>query len=819
MGNTAALVSGATPDGAANLFVTTDVEADGRIQTNVTTTFVNDSNAAESSKLMSAQVDSLVHQTSSDMVSMEIKEFLSRPIALQTGTLTTTDTYSTFSEMNMPGDFLTNALYSDKLKGYLGFRATCVIRLVVNATRFQQGRYILGYVPTGGASDNGGPWIRDHLNTLVQRTTVPHVELDLCCDSEAIFKIPYSSCLNFYPLVNGAADGFGHFGNLRLYPYSPLAGVAGSITAGYTIYGHFEDLVLLNAAMPQSGRAFTTSVKKKKNATEIEQDSSSIGPLSSALIRVSNFSSILAKVPLLTSYANSVSWFADIGASAAKVFGWRKPVVLAPSVRITQNYLPYAANNDGPDMSFPLSLSYENQVGMANGFSGTEVDEMDFSFLCTIPSWFRSVTWSSAATNGTLLTSFEVSPYLNVYTTTVNSQNFEHYSPVAMIANHFSSWRGSMVYKFKFVKTEFHSGRLVVAFSPKVQTGAVIAPVLATSAYLNRHILDIRETNEFTFVIPFVSEASYLYNLTSIGSIYVFVLDPLVAPSTVSSSITILLEHAGGPDIEFAVPKAFTSTYYSGITPQSGNVFSSTSIGTNVCSNTNSTIGGSLVKSDNSLNALNCVGEKITSLRSLLKLPVMAINTAAVTPTNFINIVPFAIQCGNVFTTVNTLPLQVGDIYSNFASCFVYSRGGVRLKFVDNVAVTATQPALVSLYTLISVVTKSAYIKYSTTNWNGSTFNTVRNNMPIVYYKPGYSGEVQVPQYFRYHSRANMDCVVDPTYVSYDDSGVGLAPRIGITRQTFPLAAVDTNVLRSGSDDLNFGSFISIPPMSNTSSF
>jgi len=819
MGNTAALVSGVGPDGSANLFVTTDVEADGRVQTNATTTFVNDANAANSSKLMSLQVDSLIHETSSDMVSMEIREFLSRPIILQSGTLQPTDTFSTFLYMNVPGDFLIDSLYSDKLKGYLGFRATCVFRLVVNATRFQQGRYILGYVPTGGASDNGGPWINDHLNTLVQRTTVPHVELDLCCDSEAVIRIPYSSCLNFYPIANGDSDGFGHQGNLRLYPYSPLAAAAGSLTAGYTIYGHFEDLVLLNAAVPQSGRAFSSSVKKKKNATEAEQDSANIGPVSSALIKVSNVANIVAKIPLLTSYASSVSWFADIGASAAKVFGWRKPVVLAPSMRITQNYLPYAANNDGPDMSFPLSLSYENQVGMANGFSGTEVDEMDFSFLCTIPCWFWSAPWTTATASGSIINSFTVSPYAHVVTTTVNAQTVRHHSPMALVANHFQNWRGSMVYKFKFVKTEFHSGRLVVAFSPRTQLPAAAAPTLATTSYLNRHIIDIRETNEFTFIVPFVSEASYLSSTSVVGTVYIFVLDPLVAPSTVSNSITILQEHSAGPDIEFAVPKSFGYTYYAGITPQSGNVFSSVGQGTNVCSNNNSTIGGSLIKSDNSFNALNCVGEKITSLRSLLKLPVMIVNTSAVTPTNFVNIIPFAIQCGNVFTTVNTLPTQIGDIYSNFASCYTYSRGGVRLKFVDNVAVTATQPALISLYTIPSVVTKSAFIKYSTTNWNGSTFNSVRNNVPVVYYKPGYSGEVQVPQYFRYHSRANYDCVVDPTYISYDDTEVGLAPTIGVTRQTFPLAAVDTSVLRSGSDDLNFGFFISVPPMIVTSSF
>jgi hypothetical protein len=817
MGNTAALVSGVAPDGATNLFVSTDVEADGRIQVNATTAFVNDANAIESSKNLPIQLDRLVHETSSDLVSMEIKEFLSRPIILQSGTLTVTDTFSTFLDMNMPGDFLINPLYSDKLRGYLGFRATCVIRLVINANRFQQGRYILGYVPTGGASDNGGPWVNDHMNTLVQRTTIPHVEFDLCCDSEAVFRIPYSSCLNFYPLVGGVGDNLGHFGNLRLYPYSALVAVTGNITAGYTIYGHFEDLVLLNAAVPQSGRAFSSSVRKK-NATEVEQDSSDFGPVSSALIKVSNFASIVAKIPLLTAYASSVSWFADIGASAAKVFGWRKPVVLAPSTRITQNYLPYAANNDGPDMSFPLSLSYENQVGMANGFSGTEVDEMDFSFLCTIPTWFGTASWSTSQPSGTVLTTFSVTPYTSLITT-ANGQNFNNYSPVAFVANHFSNWRGSMVFKLKFVKTEFHSGRLVVAFSPRTQIADSTTVTLANSSYINRHVIDIRETNEFTFVVPFVSEASYLDFSSVVGSVTVIVLDPLVAPATVSSSISLLCEKAGGPDIEFAVPRPFVSTYYAGIIPQSGSVFTTTSEGTNVCSNNNSTIGGSAIRTDNSVNALNCVGEKITSVRSLLKLPVFSVNTTVVTPTNFVNIVPFAIQAGSVFTTVNTVPVQTGDLYSNFASCYAYSRGGVRIKFVDNVAVTATQPCLVSLYTITPVLARNAFIKYSTTSWNGTVFNSTRNNMPVVYYKSGYSGEVQVPQYLRYHSRANYDCVVDPNFNTYDDSATGLAPRVVITRQTFPLSVVDTSVLRSGADDLNFGFFISVPPMGITSSF
>ena len=812
-GNTAALVSGVAPTGAANLFPNTDIDGAGRIDTASTTQFISDANVVSAATISDLSVDATVFQSSSDMTSQEIKEFLSKDIVLLQSSFTTTDTVSTQPRMFNPSSLLSPSIYKDKMKGFLGFRATLVLRLVINATRFQQGRYMLYYVPTGGAIP-AGPWIDDHMATLVQRTTLPHVEIDLNCDTEAILRIPYSSCLNFCPLnpLNTSA-GFGTLGAFGVAPYSTLVAASGISTCPFTLYGHFEDVILLNVAIPQSGRAFGST--KKRSTTEVEQDSANIGPISSSLIRISNAANIIGKIPLLSSYANSVSWFADIGASAAKVFGWRKPVSLAPSMRVTQNFLPYSANNDGPDMSFPLSLSYENAVGMAPGFSGTDVDEMDFSFLCTIPAWWNDIQWTSAGTAGAQLLSFNVSPSVNVWTTTVNSQTWYHMSPLQFVADHFQYWRGSLVYKFKFVKTEFHSGRLSISFSPRVQQGSTVLNYSDT-VYLHRQIIDIRETNEFTFVVPFVSEASYLDKGNNIGTIYVHIVDPLMCPNTVAAAVTILLEKSGGSDIEFAVPDPFVYSVYNGATPQSGNAFEAP----NVCSNYSGTIGSSSVKADNGVNALNCIGEKISSVRSLLKLPSMQVPSGAVTTDLYLHIQPFAISTGSRVAEISQLPPILADMYSNFSSCYVFSRGGVRIKFLDNVAVTATQPVAVSMFTdTPSIAITSNSLKYSSTALNGSIYSTIRNNMPVVYYREGYSGEIQVPQYMKYHSRNNIDCYCNSAITGTRFGATGLAPRVFVTRQTIPGSVTDVSVLRSVSDDFNLGSFVSVPPMVTTLAF
>jgi hypothetical protein len=813
--STSASQGGVEPSGSANLFPIQDSDGIGNIDTTATTQFVADKNIVSSERMLSTQIDRLVFDSSSDLTSQEIKTFLSKPVSVATGNFSTTDTFSTFPGTNNPSNLLFNTIYSNKVSGYLGFRATTVFRIVVNATRFQQGRYIMAHLPLGGADASDAStatWVNDHLATMVQRTTVPHVEIDLCCDTEATIRIPYNSALNFFPFGSlTSANDYGSLGWLFVYPYVALTDVSGTGTAGFTVYGYFEDVELVAAAVPQSGRGFT-SVKRSKNETDKEQDSVGMGPISSSLIKVRDASTILARVPLLSAYANSVSWFADIGASAAKVFGWSKPANLQVSQRVTQNYLPYAANTDGPDNSFPLSLSQTNSVGTAVGFSGTDVDEMDFSFLATIPAWSFTLPWTTAQVTDTTITSLGVGCG-GVAQTVVNGGTFNHYIPYQFIASHFQFWRGSMVFKLKFVKTEFHSGRLSITFSPFcTDVTTATTPNLANSSYLHRQIIDIRETNEFTFVIPFISVTPYKKNAASTGLFSITVLEPLKAPSTVSSTVNIIIERAAGPDFEVAVPVNNPLQYFAGITPQSGGN-TSVDVGSNECSHFDSTIGSSAFKSDNYLNSLHCIGERISSLRTLLKLPCQLINNVVPTANLYIHTQPFAISSGTVAGAVNTSPSVLNDFYSRFASCYVYSRGGVRLKYLDNTAVTSPNPIAIYLDTRPATNTiKASVVTYSATDAVGTTFSASRLGVPVVYYKAGYSGEVQIPQYLRFHSRLNSDCVANAINL-YNNNVRAITGDLTVTRQFLPNAASDAGILRSGSDDLNFGGFLSVPPM------
>jgi len=133
-------------------------------------------------------------------------------------------------------------LWKNKLTGFYGIRMDMRFRIVINANRFQQGRYIIGWVPLAGISPTTSNFKavfvnNMHMATLVQRTTVPHVEFDLATETSAELLIPFVSTQNFWPL-NSAISGndVSSLGYLSLYPYSPLVSPAGSTVASYTLY-------------------------------------------------------------------------------------------------------------------------------------------------------------------------------------------------------------------------------------------------------------------------------------------------------------------------------------------------------------------------------------------------------------------------------------------------------------------------------------------------------------------------------------------------------------------------------------------------------
>lgn len=218
-------------------------------------------------------MDRLLLSSSDNTIRQDLKNFLGKPVVLQSGVFSSSDTVSTFTPLLSPQTLLSSTVFADKVSGFFGFKGTLNLRITINATRFQQGRYMLTYVPLGGSkfssvvqNDAGTAWYYAHTNSLYARTQLSRIELDLNCDTEGTITVPFSAIQNFFPIagLNDSTNHYGTWGVFQIFPYVALQAGSGSTECRYTLYGWFTDVELIGAAAPQSGRMFTTSKKSKK---------------------------------------------------------------------------------------------------------------------------------------------------------------------------------------------------------------------------------------------------------------------------------------------------------------------------------------------------------------------------------------------------------------------------------------------------------------------------------------------------------------------------------------------------------------------------
>jgi len=791
-----------------------------------TTLFVDDAQVSTRDESTAAHRDQILYSIN-DTQSLEqsIVDYLMKPIVIHSGSFSTSDTYSFFDSYSQPYAALTSAagaMYLNKLKGYYGISMDMRFRMVINATKFQQGRYMIGWTPTASSQPTTSNLKRIQFNelhngTLVQRTTIPHVEIDISTGTSAELLVPFASPNNFYPLSDPLAgvDSYS-LGWINVYPYSPLVSPAGSVVATYTLYISFENVRLFGAASPQSGLG-DREVANKYN-----------GPISSVTNAMSKGFKEFSSIPLLSSYANSISWVFDRASSVASIFGFNKPIQGDCISKVQILNACSHTNVDGDSDVRTLSLNQKPGTVQVDGLFGTDFDEMDFSYIVQKSAWYKTQSWALTDVVGTLV-SIPVGPSYGA----VAASNTVSYTPVAFVSSCFFNWRGSLVYRFKFVKTEFHSGRLSFAFYPTDE----VASYTSDPYYVNRVIVDVRETTEVELTIPFIHRNMWQQFDKKIGVINIDIVDPLVAPATVSSTIDILIELAGGKDFEVSIPKE-NDRVVTTIVPQSGLVDKSLYV---------ATIGNTSVAMTPLVATATCVGDKITNFRAYLKRfsPTRPAKLAEVEETT----APWMLNAHDLRMPVDYIAAISGagasefwitDMYGLVASCYGMVKGGIRVRNVIDIgryqgSINGADLAYLGMQTPTVVAFRAALI--------GQTPNpfilidtyvdsiSLNDSLVIQTTKDNNTITVEVPQYTSGLARSTVDMLTfqNSSALGYSSAYESTTTR-GILEFILPagfaadLGSTSTpgyythNIYRSAAEDTSFGVFISVPPLRVVSS-
>jgi len=777
----------------------------------------------------------------SDGQSHDISSFLSRPFIVKdyawgVGNSAGTELF----QVQLPQDLLiNNVALAQKVNGFLGLRCDVVLRFQVNSNRFQQGRLMVTWYP-GSANDDKHVTLNQGAGSLMMKSQLPRSEFDIAKDTEVVMRIPYVSQYLAYNLTTG----FGPFGHVGCTVYGALQSVASGDTVEITCWASMENVELLHATKSNPG-IVTQSDSRIKKLDKSSKEQRATGPISSHIDRVRRIADIMTEVPLLSSVAGPVGWFASIAANAAQQLGFSNPISIDRLTQVTQKIGDKAINVNGQDNSHNLGLTEDNQLEILPGASGNDTDEMSLNYLFSLYSYWKTIQWTTSQIPYTVVSTMKISP--QEFTTTEPINGGVYTCPLSYFTDKFRFYRGGIKFKFKLVKTEFHSGRIAAVFLPGYNYDSVDLPSFNNASdmtYLHKEIFDIRDANEFEFVVPYANTRPWNDCQEYTGYLQLIVINTLRAPATVSQTIDILVEVAGAEDFEVAVPTNTTNIPYL-ITQADATVRKLPKIreDTNTSSlhPTETTFGIGITKVIRDSSALAnryCTGEVVLSLRQLLKrhnnwLLYTSANAASSIVNNFLYPWFFGIPTysisgaaykGNLSTTQFA---GMVDYMSAFAICYNYYRGGMRLRY----RVVGGGPSCD--FSLVPWIPPQSYgasgndkslSGFTNTTYKSFATGVSQFTAPIPVIGTVYPyGEVNVP----YQSMTHMSRVINwrgdaniipgtylesHSYVREPDDG----PKVRVRLQRFAAGgtgSADFVVTRQAADDFNLHFFTGTPPM------
>ena len=420
-----------------------------------------------------------------DWSKLTLQQLLSQPVPAFSGVQSTANeinvTFNSHSALLPASQF-----HLDKVRGYMGIRATVVVRLVVNADKFTSGRLLLSYQPSN-------IYYNERRSDFRQVTQLPHVECDLNTDTEVVLKIPHRGPYTHFDITNNQYDT----GLFRLSQYLQHRGNPYS----WTVYISFEDIDLL---APTS--TFTVAYE---SGLEIEEKKEM--PVSQKIGALSSAATSLSLVPALSSFMAPLAWVTGVASSVISAFGYSRPsTTITPTVYV-ERQVAKLNQTDGTDYADQIAMTTTAAVQVSDQIGLTTDDETSFAYLTQINSAMFRFATSTTEPVGTSIFTFPLCPFNLKARSDIESAVIMH--PMAYIANAFDKYRGSITMTVEFSKTVFHSGRYLVVFEPINPDGPLIpsTKVVTIEDAINCHkdIVDIRKGNTFEFTFPFTSILPY----------------------------------------------------------------------------------------------------------------------------------------------------------------------------------------------------------------------------------------------------------------------------------------------------------------------
>ncbi|APG77947.1 hypothetical protein [Shuangao insect virus 12] len=407
-------------------------------------------------------------------------------------------------------------------------------RIHVNSTKFHIGQLLFGFYYSAAMDSKAET--RYIPAGIIQ---LPHVKVNANTANDAILRVPFKYYKSMVCLKSKPTTEVENYGTLVCRVLSKLNMVSGSSnTVKVNLYVRLVNAEFsgLNVRSFQAAEAEMMSIKKAINLTSdtldfiMPDDRRDAPPNDTVHVR---------NIPHIASNWNAGS----------------KSIVDAIPMRM-------------------------NEIAQTPHPPGTtnQDDVLDILDICKKPGLYHQVEWTNNHGYDSLIFSDNVSP-MSEHTTSgsedllfVSSEaigsitkKYKIMPPIYNVMSCFSYWRGSLIYDFEVICSDFHTGSFLCAFIPgltkKETTNFNID--LMKSCYCAT--FDIREKKNFSFVVPYIADKPWWprsfyfndkYNLTyrePLGTLIVRVINPMVISNTVPNHVDVNIYIRAGDDFECSV--------------------------------------------------------------------------------------------------------------------------------------------------------------------------------------------------------------------------------------------------------------------------
>lgn len=498
----------------------------------------------------------------------ELGEYLSRPVRIASYTWNEVDSVGPFTTTGFQPWYLffNSTPIKNKLTNFAWIRCNLNIKVMVNASPFYYGAMMMSYRPmtdlntdTAIATATQAEWVprsqRPHLWVWPQENKGGELQLPF---------VYYKNWLN----IQSAAD-LQAMGDIRTDVVYPLTSANGAVGTGVSVqvYAWATDVNL-------SGPSFGLAVQSKQTVV----DEYGTGPVSAPASAIASFASKFEGGSGLIGKAATAT---RIGAGAigkiASLFGFTNVPVIDPIHSFRPTPQPPLASTGVGYATEKLTIDPKNELSVDPSLIGLpQVDELDISYLSQKESILTTTYWNTSDLADRKLFSSAISPWMFRNDGGTN-QSIKNFPVTGWLANMFSNWRGDIIFRFKFVKSKYHTGRVVIYYDPSGQGANNISQITEGSSRVYTTIVDLSKEDNVEIRVPYSQAFPFLNTETSFtndvwqrrgnnvlgeflynsnwhnGTLVMRVLNVLTAPIA-SSEIGIIISVRGAENLEFANP-------------------------------------------------------------------------------------------------------------------------------------------------------------------------------------------------------------------------------------------------------------------------